>query len=275
MHFTTLDGLKLEYTDQGSGTPLLCLAGLTRNLSDFDDLLAKRREKARFICLTSRGRRGSDFDPDWRHYSIVQESMDALALLDHLNLPKVTIIGTSRGGLIALALAAFAKDRLNGVLFNDVGPYIEPAGVSGIKLHLGLNPKFANLVEAGKGMAELMAPTFPGLSAERWEKTISRWWEETPDGLKITYDPHLRNAFEAATSLPPIDLWPLFEALGDVPMAVIRGDNSNILSPETVAKMRRLHPEIFVQNVPDRGHVPFLDEPESLAAFDALLARIA
>ncbi len=275
MHFTTLDGLNLEYTDTGTGTPLLCLAGLTRNLSDFDDLLVARGSRARFICLTSRGRRGSDFDPDWHHYSIVQESIDALALIDHLNLPKVTIIGTSRGGLIALALAAFAKDRLAGVLFNDVGPYIEPDGTSGILTHLGRDPKFANLTQAGVGMAELMATNFPGVSAARWQITVSRWWTETPDGLKINYDPHLRNAFEAAVTLPPIDLWPLFEALEDIPMAVLRGDCSNILSLETVAGMRRLHPGLIVQNVANRGHVPFLDEPESLAAFDLLLARFA
>ncbi len=274
MHFTTLDGLKLEYTDQGNGTPVLCLAGLTRNLSDFDDLLAKRRDKARFIRLTSRGRRGSDFDPDWRHYSIVQESIDALALLDHLSLPKVTIIGTSRGGLIALALAAFAKDRLAGVLFNDVGPLVEPNGIAGILTHLGRDPKFANLVEAGAGMAEMMSANFPGVSSTRWQLAASRWWVETIEGLKINYDPHLRDAFEAATSLPPIDLWPLFDAVADIPLAVLRGENSNILSRETVAEMQRRVPQLIVQQVANRGHVPFLDELESLAGFDALLALI-
>ena len=275
MHFTTLDGLKLEYTDLGSGTPLLCLAGLTRNLADFDDLLAKRGATARFICLTSRGRRGSDFDRDWRHYSIVQESIDALALIDHLNLPKVTIIGTSRGGLIALALAAFAKDRLAGVLFNDVGPVVEPDGITGILTHLGRNPKFANLAEAGVGMAEFMSATFPDVSSTRWQVAASRWWVETTKGLEINYDPHLRDAFEAARNLPPFDLWPLFDALADIPLAVLRGENSSILSRETVAEMQLRKPQLLVQQVANRGHVPFLDEPESLAAFDALLARIA
>ena len=275
MHFTTLDGLKLEYTDLGSGTPLLCLAGLTRNLADFDDLLAKRGATARFICLTSRGRRGSDFDRDWRHYSIVQESIDALALIDHLNLPKVTIIGTSRGGLIALALAAFAKDRLAGVLFNDVGPVVEPDGITGILTHLGRNPKFANLAEAGVGMAEFMSATFPDVSSTRWQVAASRWWVETTKGLEINYDPHLRDAFEAARNLPPFDLWPLFDALTGIPLAVLRGDNSTILSRATVAEMQFRNPQLIVQQVANRGHVPFLDEPDSLAAFDALLARIA
>ncbi len=275
MHFTTLDGLTLEYSDTGSGVPLLCLAGLTRNLSDFDDLIAARGQRARFICLTSRGRRGSDFDPDWHHYSIVQESLDALALLDHLALQQVTIIGTSRGGLIALALAAYARDRLAGVLFSDVGPYIEPTGVSGILTHLGRDPNFANLAAAGIGMAEMTAATFPGVSPERWQSLASRWWVETPERLKINYDPHLRDAFEVAAKLPPVDLWPLYEALTDIPLAVLRGDYSNILSLETVAGMQRRHPGLIVRHVANRGHVPFLDEPESLSAFDALLARIA
>ena len=163
---------------------------------------------------------------------------------------------------------------IEGEIF-DVGPVVEPNGIAGILTHLGRNPKFANLAEAGTGMAELMAASFPDVSSKRWQLAAARWWVETAEGLKINYDPHLRDAFEAATNLPAFDLWPLFDALTDLPLAVLRGKNSNILSRETVAEMQLRNPQLIVQQVANRGHVPFLDEAESLAGFDALLARIA
>jgi pimeloyl-ACP methyl ester carboxylesterase len=273
-HFTTSDGLRLAYTDQGHGSPVLCLAGLTRNLADFDDLLDARRGAARFICLTSRGRAGSDFDPDWKHYSITQESLDALALIDHLGLDKVTIVGTSRGGLVALALAAYALDRISGVLFNDVGPVIEKAGTEAIAGYLGFAPKYKSLDIAADSLLLRNAETFPGVSWNRWRACAGRWWRETRHGLEITYDPHLRDAFLAATSLPPIDIWPLFDALAETPMGLVRGVNSNVLGLATADEMQRRHQGLIRTELPDRGHVPFLDEPGSLQVFDALLAQV-
>lgn len=273
-HFTTSDGLRLAYTDQGDGSPVLCLAGLTRNLADFDDLLDARRGAARFICLTSRGRSGSDFDPDWKHYSITQESLDALALIDHLGLKKVTIVGTSRGGLVAMALAAYALDRIAGVLFNDVGPVIEKAGTEAIAGYLGFAPKYKSLDIAADSLLLRNAETFPGVSWNRWRACAGRWWRETAHGLEITYDPHLRDAFLAATSLPPIDVWPLFDALAETPMGLVRGVNSNVLGLATADEMQRRHQGLIRAELPDRGHVPFLDEPGSLQVFDALLAQV-
>ena len=127
--FKTADGLRLAYDDTGSGTPLLCLAGLTRNRSDFDFVRRDFRDRARIIRLDSRGRGESDFDDDWRNYSVVQEALDALALLDHLGLEKTAILGTSRGGLIAMTLAPQHRDRLLGICLNDIGPALDPAGL--------------------------------------------------------------------------------------------------------------------------------------------------
>jgi pimeloyl-ACP methyl ester carboxylesterase len=69
-------------------------------------------------------------------------------------------------------------------------------------------------------------------------------------------------------------MWPLFDALAGIPLAVVRGANSDLLGRDTVAKMRARRPDLIVAEVPDRGHVPFLDEPEALAALAALLARV-
>jgi pimeloyl-ACP methyl ester carboxylesterase len=272
--FTTSDGLSLAWDEQGAGPALLCLPGLTRNASDFDDLAAALDGRCRLVRLTLRGRGASDRDPDWRNYNIFVEARDAVELLDHLGLDRVTVVGTSRGGLIAMALAATAKPRLSGVLLNDVGPELAPEGLANIMTYLGVAPKVASLDAAAAALAARMGPRFPGLPDARWRVLAGRWFDAGPDGLALNYDPGLRTGFEAAAAQPAADLWPLYDALAGLPVAVVRGTNSDLLTAETVAKMRERRPDLIVAEVPDRGHVPFLDEPEALAALDALLARV-
>ena len=85
-----------------------------------------------------------------------------------------------------------------------------------------------------------------------------------PKGLHIRYDPELRTSFLAAFEGPEADLWPLFDACAGLPLALIRGANSDLLSASTAAEMRRRRPDMIFADVPDRAHVPFLDEAESL-----------
>ncbi|MFQ5624737.1 MAG: alpha/beta fold hydrolase [Paracoccaceae bacterium] len=272
--FVTSDGLSLDWDDSGTGVPVLCLAGLTRDKSDFDDFAAAIGGAARLIRLTSRGRKGSDFDPDPMHYTIPVEARDAIELLDHVGLRKAVIVGTSRGGLIAMLIAATAPQRLAGVLLNDIGPEIAPEGVERIRDFLGRNPVFRDYEQAADGLAELNAQTFPGVSRERWLACARRWWKSTPGGLRITYDPKLRDTFEAAGAQPAPDLWPMFDAMRGIPLALVRGANSDILSAETAAAMRARRPDMIFAELPDRGHVPFLDEPECVSAFRQLLEKV-
>lgn len=272
--FTTSDGLSLAYEDEGRGPPVLCLPGLTRNARDFDDLARARGDRLRLIRLTPRGRGASDRDPNLANYAIPIEARDALELLDHLGLPRVTIVGTSRGGLIAMWLAATARPRLAGVLLNDVGPELAPEGLARIMTYLGLPPRARSHAEAAQALEASMGAEFPGLSRDRWLTCARRWFDAGEHGLTLNYDPRLRDAFEATAGQPAPDLWPLFDALAGVPLAVVRGANSTLLAPETLAAMRARRPDLIAAVVPDRGHVPFLDEPEALAALDALLTRV-
>lgn len=271
--FTTSDGLSLAYAATGAGRPLLCLPGLTRNAADFEDLAAALDGRHRLIALTSRGRNGSDFDPEWKNYNVSIEARDAVELLDHLGLDKVTIIGTSRGGLIAMLLAVFAKHRVAAVLLNDIGPEIAPGGLDRIKGYLGIPPKGRSYAEVAEALQATGRAEFPEVSLARWEICARRWFTETPEGMALNYDPKLRDAVLAGAVEPAPDMWPLFEAFAGIPLAVLRGANSDLLSRETVARMVALRPDLIAAEVPGRGHVPFLDEPESLAALDALLAR--
>ncbi|SDD38313.1 alpha/beta fold hydrolase [Ruegeria marina] len=262
--FVTTDGLRLHFEDEGSGAPLLCLAGLTRCSRDFEFLRPHVRD-LRLIRLDYRGRGRSDHDPDYMKYNVLREGQDALELLDHLGLEKVTILGTSRGGMIAMTLAASHPERLSGVILNDVGPVIEAAGIARIMDYVGRKPVSRTHEQAALVLKQAMEPQFPGVPLEIWRRQAEIQYEATPDGLALRYDDRLHKALleQAATGAIP-DLWLFFEALRDIPTGVLRGANSDILSGATVAEMHRRHPGLISAEVPDRGHVPFLDEPQSL-----------
>ena len=272
--FTTSDGLSLACDDEGAGLPLLCIPGLTRNGADFDELVAARGDRHRMIRLTLRGRGASDRDPDPANYNVGIEARDVVEFLDHLGLARVTVVGTSRGGLIAMLLAATAHDRLAGVLLNDIGPELAPEGLANILTYLGVPPKARSYAEVIGPLRTRMA-AFPGLSDAKLESLARRWFDAGEGELLLNYDPRIRDNIEATAGQAAPDMWPLFEALAGIPVAVVRGANSDLLSAETVERMRERRPDLIVAVVPDRGHVPFLDEPEALAALDALLARVA
>lgn len=262
-HFTAPDGARLHFTDEGRGKPVLALSGLTRNATDFD-YVAPHLSGVRLIRLDYRGRGKSDWTGA-DSYTIPTESLDVLALLDHLRLDRTAILGTSRGGLIAMGLAATAKSRLTGVCLVDIGPEIAPAGLDVIKSFVGRNPGAKTLAEATLIRAKLL-DGFSGVPDSRWAEEVRKHYIETPDGLTINYDPALRDATLKMTEAPPVDLWPFFDALGGLPTLLIRGANSDLLTRETAARMRRRRPDMIFAEIPDRGHVPFLDEPESLMA---------
>ncbi|KZY46355.1 hydrolase [Roseovarius sp. HI0049] len=273
--FTTSDGLSLYYEDQGDGPPVLCLAGLTRNTTDFTYLVPHMTD-TRLIRLDYRGRGQSDVAEDYMSYNILREGQDAVELLDHLGIDKATIIGTSRGGLIAMALSHTHPDRLNGVVLNDIGPEVAPIGIERIMDYVGKTPPFPDLDSAAEALKAGNEAAFPGVPLERWREQAEFMWFEKPDdaGIGIRYDSRLRDAMigQAGAGDAP-DLWQLFDGLKDQPLASIRGQNSDLFTAETQARMSARHPDMITAVVPDRGHVPFLDEAESLTAIRALLER--
>ena len=269
--FTAPDGARLHYRDEGQGPPVLALSGLSRNSSDFD-YAAPHLTDTRLIRLDYRGRGASEWTGA-DTYTIPTEAGDALALLNHLGLQKAAILGTSRGGLIAMALASFAKDRLAGVCLVDIGPELAASGMGTIKDYIGRNPVQKTYAEAAAMRADLMAG-FENVPESRWDEEVRKHYIETPDGLAINYDPALRDSVLAAGDTPLPDLWPLFDAMADLPLALIRGTNSNLLSQSTTDEMVRRRPDMILGQVPGRGHVPFLDEPEAVAVLKKWIDKL-
>jgi pimeloyl-ACP methyl ester carboxylesterase len=263
--FETFDGLSLYYADEGEGLPLLCLSGLTRDSRDFDYVMPHLKG-CRVIRLDYRGRGKSDWADDFLSYNIMREAQDAVELLDHLGLEKAAILGTSRGGIIAMGLAATVKARLIGVALNDIGPELDPKGLEAIMVYLGVKPRANTLAEASAGLAYVMREKFVNVPQSRWDEEVAKFFVQTDDGLALSYDPKLREAVEVASQAEMPDLWPWFDALNGLPCAVIRGANSDLLAQDTYDQMMIRLPSAHGAVVKDRAHVPFLDEPEAVEA---------
>jgi pimeloyl-ACP methyl ester carboxylesterase len=271
--FTAADGARLAYRDEGRGLPLLALAGLTRDGRDFDYLAHHLPPDVRLIRLDSRGRGGSDWTGA-ATYVVGQEVADALALLDHLGLDRAAIIGSSRGGILGMVIAATARHRLLGLCLNDVGPVLERDGLLRIAAYVGVEPAVPTLDEVADRMQAAM-PGFDHVPPLRWQEETVRHYVQHADGVGLTYDPALRAAFDAALAGPLPELWPLFDACAGLPLALIRGAASDVLSDATAAEMCRRRPDMLFADVPSRGHIPFLDEPEAVAVVNRWLDLVA
>ncbi|MFM7443878.1 MAG: alpha/beta fold hydrolase [Tabrizicola sp.] len=266
-HFPAEDGARIAYRDEGEGLPLLCLAGLTRTMADFD-YLVPHLPPVRLIRMDYRGRGASDWTGA-ATYTVAQEAKDALALLDHLGLTRAAILGTSRGGLIGMLLGATARDRVMGLCLNDIGPEINREGLGRIGDYVGRNPAGRSHLDYAERLSR--SPGFAQVPMSRWLEEARRLSVETTNGLRIPYDPALREAFLAGFDGPPVDLWPLFDALHGLPLALIRGANSDLMTADTTLKMRTRRPDMAFAEVPDRAHIPFLDEPEAVTLIRAFL----
>lgn len=273
--FTTSDGLSLAYRDAGAGPVMLCLPGLTRNGRDFEPLVEAFGARLRLVRLDLRGRGASQYDANHLNYNILTEARDVLELLDFLGIDRAIVFGTSRGGLVAMAMAAAAPQRLSGVIFNDIGPEIDPAGIARIMGYLGVVPPYPDLDAAAVALTAALADQFPGVPVAQWRRHLARNWAEGPEGVRLLYDARIREAVLAQAAISTaVDLWPWFAALEGVPLLTLRGANSDLLSAEIAGRMQAVRPDMPVVHVADRGHTPFLDEPEVIAAIDLFLKEL-
>ena len=264
MHFKSSDGLSLHFTDEGKGLPVLCLSGLTRTTADFD-YVTPHLQTVRLIKLDYRGRGKSDWDSNWHNYNLLIEARDVIELMDYLKIEKAAVLGTSRGGLLAMGLAFGAKDRLLGIALNDIGPELDPKGLEFIMGYLGKRPRAKEHVDAARALEENMTG-FQDVPFARWMEEAVKHYRKFEGGLDITYDPRLRDAVAAQGAQATPDLWPYFDAMEGIPVACIRGENSDLLSKDTLSEMQRRRPDMITATAVGRGHIPFLDEPESVAA---------
>lgn len=262
------DGLELHVRVYGAAPdrawPVVCLPGLARHAQDFHELaLVLSRDAARprrVLALDYRGRGLSARDKDWKNYAVPVETQDVLAVLAALGVGEAAFVGTSRGGLITMALAAARPALLKAVVLNDIGPVIEGKGLIRIRGYVGKLPVPKSWDEAIDALQRLQGAQFPGLDREGWMALARGTWTEGDDGkLALAYDPALMKTLEELDleqSPPP--LWPLFEGLAHAPVLAIRGEHSDLLSEATLAEMDKRHPSVETHTVAGEGHAPLL-----------------
>jgi pimeloyl-ACP methyl ester carboxylesterase len=276
-HVTVADGLRLHYRNYpgpAGKLPLLCLHGLTRNSRDFAEFAERYSRARRVLALDFRGRGLSDYDPLPARYLPLTYAGDVLELLDQLAIDEAVFVGTSLGGLVTMLIAAMAPQRIAASILNDVGPELTDAGLDRIKSYVGNGARFASWDEAAEAIAINNRNVPASHNHADWVKMARRVCREENGAIVFDYDMAIALPFEARGPSPGVDMWPLFEALGQKPLLVVRGELSDLLGAEALRRMHEAVPDMKSVTVPGVGHAPMLDEPEATAAIDAFLKNV-
>lgn len=277
-YWTSPDGLKLHYRDYAGPAdkpPVLCLHGLTRNARDFAPLAEHLAGNWRLIVPEMRGRGMSEYAKDVTTYSPRTYVADVEALLEQLGIERFVSIGTSMGGLMTMLMAAADADRLAAVVLNDIGPELDPAGLDRIGGYVGQGRSFPTWMHAARALQEVHGQWFPDYGIENWLEMAKRTMALGQNGrIAFDYDMAIAEAFSTPEGAAPPNLWTAFDALSGVPLLVLHGELSDLLSTQTVAAMKARNPAMRAVTVPRVGHAPILNETESLAAIEDLLAEV-
>jgi len=265
--FRSQDDLLLHVRCYGGqdlpGRPLLCLPGLTRTARDFHSLavaLATHPAHPRPVyCADYRGRGESEWDKDWRNYSAYIELLDVVSFLTLRGLDNIAVLGTSRGGIIALLLAVLRPSAIGCLIMNDIGPVIETAGLARIMGYAGKIPVPRDWGEANAMVREMNKRHFTALDDETWEAMTHQLFNEKDGKPAAAYDPNVGKALSEVDIAKPVPtMWEHFDALLNKPVMVLRGEQSDILSAATVKDMQARHPNLTSALIRNEGHSPLL-----------------
>ncbi len=275
-HFRASDGLRLaalDWAGDPARTPLLCLPGITRTALDYEGLASRHAGRRRVLALDYAGHGGSDRAASVSRYSPQAAVGDILDGCAALGMHRAVVCGTSFGGLMAMFLALVRPTLLRGVVLNDVGPRLEAVGLDQVRAFVGEDPGFATLADAVPYLRRMM----PGMALPdeaAWERFADRTFARGEDGrLHPRWDTRLATLMKSGA--PAGDFGPVFAGLRDLPVMLVWGEESDILSARTVADMRAEKPDLELLVVPGVGHAPTLEEPGPAARLDAFLERIA
>lgn len=277
--FSAQDGTRLHYRRYGDralpGTPVLCLAGLTRNAKDFNKLATRLGQDRMVLCPDYRGR-GQSAYADYTTYAPGSYVSDVMHLLAVEDIHRVIVIGTSLGGLLAMALTVAVPAALAGLVINDVGPDISADGQTRILDYVGVDQRHATIEQAADAMRETYGAAFPDWTEQDWltnaEGTYTH--DAAAGNWRLDYDLKLRDALaEQAKAGAMPDLWALYRGLARLPALLVHGARSDVLKAETVERMQREKPDLEVVTLDNRGHAPSMTEPACLPRILSFLER--
>jgi pimeloyl-ACP methyl ester carboxylesterase len=260
----------------GSGMPVICMHGLSRNSADFEWLAAHLAPHYRVVVVDQRGRGKSGWDTETANYSPALYVQDMFKLMGDLGIARAALIGTSMGGIMAMIMGMIAPQAVIGMVINDVGPEIDVAGLERIKSYVGKSPAIRSWADAAARAKQTNDVAFPDYTDEDWLAFARRTYHVDDAGVPISsYDPGISAAFDPnGPVVAPPDMWGIWETLKDIPLLGVRGGLSDLLSEATFGRMLETHPGMRAVTVANRGHAPMLDEPEAVSAIDAFLADL-
>jgi pimeloyl-ACP methyl ester carboxylesterase len=276
---TAQDGLRLHVRDYGPhlsrALPVVCLPGLARTAADFESLavtLSNTRQR-RVLALDYRGRGKSDYDRNPANYTLQVELADLLAVLTALGIGRAAFVGTSRGGILTMLLAVARPTAIAGCVLNDIGPVIELEGLMRIKGYVGKLPQPTSFSEAADTLRRRFGSHFPKWDDADWRAFAHRTFKEKGGRIVPDYDPALATVLAGVSPEQPLPpLWREFDALAQIPVMVVRGSNSDILSAATVQAMRERRRSLEVVEVADEGHAPRLTDAATASRIAAFVA---
>lgn len=276
--WNSADGdIRLHYRDYHGPhdrPPILCLPGLTRNARDFEHVAQRIAGDWRVLAVDFRGRGLSGYDPDPVRYMPPTYAADVLKLLDQLGIADAVFVGTSLGGIVTMLLAATDGERIAGALLNDVGPELSDVGLERIRGYVGKQVRHESWAQAAAALMDRNGDVYPDWGINDWKRFARRVMIQKDGAVQFDYDPRIADNVLASANAEPIDAWPLLAGLTEVPVTILRGELSDLLTPELAAKMQEHLPQAELVTIPRVGHAPSFDEPESMAALDRLLERV-
>lgn len=244
-----------EWNSHDNEQTLICAHGLTRNARDFDFIARALEENYRVICPDFPGRGSSDWLEDKTQYDYPTYLQAFSSLLARLDCSEITWLGTSMGGLAGMMLAATAGSPISRLILNDVGPLIPASALAMIAEYVGKQPEFESIEQLEQYLRTINAGFGP-LTDEQWLHLAVYSHRKLKNGkVTLSYDPDIAEPFKKL-STDDIDLWPVWNALS-CPVLVIRGENSPLLTRETVEKMAT-RPKTETLEIKGCAHAPAL-----------------
>jgi pimeloyl-ACP methyl ester carboxylesterase len=282
VRYRSSDGLSLFVRDHGDRLspflPVVCLAGLSRSSRDFDvlarSLAASPERPRRVLAFDYRGRGQSAWDGSSDNYNPLVEMADVFDGMAALGVPRAAIIGTSRGGIVGMLMAVARPTTVAALVLNDIGPTIEPRGLARIKTYVGRMPAPDDWDDAERILRRLHGAQFAGLSDEDWQVFTRQTFRNDNGRPAGDYDPALARTLDGIEFDKPLpDLWREFRSLAGIPVLAIRGENSDLLSPATLAAMAAVHPRLATITVRGEGHPPLLIRRQLIRQIGEFLAN--
>jgi pimeloyl-ACP methyl ester carboxylesterase len=265
-----------EWGDPRNPKVLLCVHGVTRVSDDFDNMARALCDAYRVVCPDVVGRGRSDWLRDPQYYVLPQYVSDMVTLLARLDAETVHWFGTSMGGLIGMGLAAQKDNPIRKLVLNDVGPALNPAAIARIGEYLGQEVRFPTFDEAA-AYIKLISQPFGPHTDEEWRKLAADVLRQDKDG-RWTRNYDLGVAVPVKAIKPETAqqteklLWLAYDAIS-CPTLLVRGAQSDLLTPEAAKAMTERGPKARLVELPDIGHAPtFLHADQIAVAKDFLLA---